>query len=139
MCDDYSQLVYCNLYFVADVPTNSFAPYKITLGDIIHSNIINAQAITTDITLQVTSSSNFKVFANLTDFVTIEGDNQYPFTLSYNYYESYYKENEQASGAYIFRPAQNKSLPYNKIINGRFFDGKVLLQVQVNFFIDLFA
>jgi len=131
MCDDYSQLIYCNLYFYADVPTNTYAPYKITLGDIIHNNIINAQDLTTDITFTITNNSNFKVSQNLVDFVTIEGANQYPWTLNYKYYESYYKENEQASGAYIFRPAQNKSASYNKIISGRYFDGKVLLQVQI--------
>ena len=132
MCDDYSQLLYCNLYFYADIPMNSFGTYKITIGDILHSNIVPAVNLAQDMTFSIGNNYTFKASANLKDFVISQNSQNYPFSLYYNFYDSYYKPNEQASGAYIFRPAHNYSSLYSKVLSGRYFKGKNLVQIQVN-------
>ena len=121
------------MYFYANVSTNSFASYKISLGDVIHSNIIPAVDVTTDLNFTLANYDILKTSANLTDFTLTQNGSEYPFSLNYKYYESYYQDNEQASGAYIFRPANNNSLPYSEFISGRYFVGKNLVQIQVNY------
>ena len=131
MCDDYSELLFCNLYFYADIPMNSFGIYKITIGDILHSNIVPAVSLTQATTFTVGTNYTFKTNTNLKDFTITANGQNYPFSLYYNYYDSYYKENEQVSGAYIFRPAHNYSSLYSKVLSARSFKGKNLIQIQV--------
>lgn len=124
-------MLVCSLYFYTDIPTNSFASYKISLGTVIDSNIVPPVDITQDVNFNIADRFTLKVFENMTDFVLIANESTYPFSLNYKYYQSYYEENEQASGAYIFRPAQNYSLPYSKPVSGRYFVGKNLDLIQV--------
>lgn len=131
MCDDFFNALECSLYFYANVSSNSLASYKISLGARIDTNIIPATWISSSGVFPLTPNKSLEISSDLENFVLTDNGQQYPFNLTYNYYESYWAENQQASGAYIFRPTQNGSQSYGHISYGQYFMGKVLLEIQV--------
>ena len=77
----------------------------------------------------------FKIFSDLQTFILKrESSPILPWKLDYHYYESFFDKtgiDDQPSGAYIFRPSQNYSKKYSKVISGRVFKANSFLQIQV--------
>jgi len=64
-------------------------------------------------TLDLQNGYKFEVNTNTKQYTLITPDgHNIPFDIDYKYYSSYYQENDQASGAYIFRPMNNNSQTY---------------------------
>mgnify|MGYP000849733300 FL=1 len=136
------QNVFCEAYFTADLPTNklklftlvpsaSRVPPSKSLPNL-KTNIKNKKKKDdpTQI-IELFNGEKLLIGSDSKSFVYITAESKNPFTLDYRYYVSYYAPNEQVSGAYIFRPAENSSLEYSKIKGISVQRGDQVIEVKI--------
>lgn len=102
------------LWFVASTPALGYSAYVVSVGQASpYTTFTAAQPVTNDVTLKntfvsLTVSATTHLISQMSDLVT--GQNV-QLTQNFFYYQSYVQDNDQNSGAYIFRPAQQTATP----------------------------
>ncbi|KAL4461952.1 hypothetical protein ABPG74_000797 [Tetrahymena malaccensis] len=132
----------CDLYFVDKFEGYSFQYYKITVNplksSIIKPYVQNSYSDQIQVDLSQTQILSINTITyNFTLSTWQEIDDEYiksyrlfsnSFQIQYNYYTSV-ADGYQSSGAYIFRPNQQSSMPYSQIKSATVYKGKVVTVV----------
>ncbi|KAL4477151.1 hypothetical protein ABPG72_008885 [Tetrahymena utriculariae] len=134
----------CDLYFVDKFEGYSFQYYKIVVNPLSNSNVkpyVKKQysnKIQIDLSqTQVLSINTLTFNFTLSTWREIKDDyirsyrlSSNSFQIQYNYYTSV-ADGYQSSGAYIFRPNQQSSMPYSQIKSAMIYKGKVVTIVML--------
>ena len=152
ICSNEHDLSDCTIFFNAKLKNNAFTYFKlIPSSDESTYNLNGGEVIEFTSLIEkedplfyepfqtyvFDNGRSLKVFEDLHKFVYDDGENTYPFRLSYKHYRSYQGPG-QKSGAYIFRPDNytiNRSLLYSIPRFAKVFTGDNLIQISVFFFL----
>jgi len=139
ICSNKTDTSDCDLFFGA-----SFEGYTISyfyLKPSSTSNQVTAQQITYGKDYPISATQSIGIDSTLQQFMLkyckdSEGKDCYSTSLylSYNYYKGYQSNNDQNSGAYIFRPTNDTnagSITYTTPVSGAIYLGKNLVQIHV--------
>jgi hypothetical protein len=136
ICSNLTSLTDCDLYFLDHFEAFTLNHYLLQptsqSNQVLSLNAIDATA--TLKTVSVGHNKTLTIVRDLQTFALKDGDQTHPFRVKVNYYPSFCKSGDQASGAYIFRPADqaiNGSLPYTSLSSASVFNGKVVSQVSL--------
>ena len=129
---------YCQIFLPVNCETNGLTSFEITstsvdkLKDIILEKDIE---LNSSETIGLFGGEDFIIEPEAREFVYQISHNQtYRFSLDYRYYQSYFSDknkDDQASGAYIFRPILNDSQEYSKILKVAVSRGNHVIEIRI--------
>ena len=137
VCSDEDNEKDCHIYFEANISLNAFSYYKLSRVKNIHKKerkLLEFEENDTWKTYACDNTRGLKIHKNKKDFIYMSGDEQYPFNISYRYYQAESIDKEQRGGVYIFRPNSKTgegSISYSNPQRISVAEGTILTEITV--------